>query len=149
MFVDGHWVEAHGGGAVAEQLDENIYLALSLRNVGAGIGVMQGWCPKAGQPRSNVEPAPVEEFRGQTRDLYISGGDIGLWQGALRDATETVHDEIARAVSQRQPCSVELLYSDQVGGQRAISRFLLVPTGEDRWTASVSRHWYLDQQGPR
>ena len=44
--------------------------------------------------------------------------------------------------------TIELLYSDQVGGQRTITRFGLVPTG-DTWLASVNRHWYLDWDGPR
>jgi hypothetical protein len=43
---------------------------------------------------------------------------------------------------------VELLYTDQVGGQRTITRFALVPAA-DSWVASVIRHWYLDWQGPR
>ena len=43
MFVERHWVRAAGGRAVAEHVDGNVYLAISLRNVGAGIGVCQGW----------------------------------------------------------------------------------------------------------
>ena len=29
--------------------------------------------------------APLKEFRLQSRDLYIPAGDIGMWQGALRN----------------------------------------------------------------
>jgi hypothetical protein len=43
---------------------------------------------------------------------------------------------------------VELLYSDQVGAQRTITRFGLIPAG-DSWLATVNRHWYLDWDGPR
>src|SRR5437588_1548525 len=39
MFVDNHWVRAEGSRGVAEFIDGSVYLALSLRNVGAGIGV--------------------------------------------------------------------------------------------------------------
>ena len=43
MFVDGYWVRVPGSGAVADHAGDNIYLALSVRNVGAGIGVLQSW----------------------------------------------------------------------------------------------------------
>src|SRR5438105_7326826 len=42
-FADAHWVHAPGGGAVAEITDEAIYLAIALRNAGAGIAVLHGW----------------------------------------------------------------------------------------------------------
>src|SRR5271169_3820400 len=48
MFVEGHWVHAEGGRAVAEHIDGRVYLAMSLRNVGTGIGVCQGWAIRAG-----------------------------------------------------------------------------------------------------
>jgi hypothetical protein len=49
----------------------------------------------------------------------------------------------------RTASTIELLYTDQVGGQHTISRFHLAPVGEDAWLASVGRHWYLDREGPR
>lgn len=42
MFVEQHWVHAAGGYGVAEHVDGNVYLAISLRNAGSGIGVCQG-----------------------------------------------------------------------------------------------------------
>jgi hypothetical protein len=154
MFVDRHWVSASGSGAVVEHIDGTIYLAMSLRNVGAGIGVCQGWTIRAGLQRSLTDHFPESEFRAQTRDLYVPVGDIGLWQGALRDSADPHHGEITAAIEQREPISIDLLYSDQVGGQRTISRFNLVPVGHDgedeaRWLTSVGRHWYLDRDGPR
>jgi hypothetical protein len=149
MFVDGHWVRVTGGHGVAEHVEGTVYLAMSLRNVGAGIGVLQGWVASAGLQTSRVEHAAEGDFRRLTRDLYIPAGDVGLWQGALRDPAEDAHPPIAEAVGQRQTISIELLYSDQVGGQRTISRFHFVPVGEDGWLASVGRHWYLDGEGPR
>jgi hypothetical protein len=149
MFVDEHWVRVAGGRAIAEHVEGTVYLAMSLRNVGAGIGVLQGWIAQAGLRTSDVEHAREQEFRRQTRDLYIPAGDVGLWQGALRDPADDSHTPIVEAVVQRQMITVELLYTDQVGGQRTISRFLLVPAGEDAWIANVGRHWYLDQEGPR
>src|SRR5581483_12276394 len=43
MFVERKWFRAAGGRAVAEHQDGNVYLVLSLRNIGAGIAVCQGW----------------------------------------------------------------------------------------------------------
>jgi hypothetical protein len=149
MFVDSHWVQVPGGRAVAEHDENTVYLAMSLRNVGAGIGVLQGWVARAGLQTGQVPPVAEEDFRRQTRDLYIPVGDVGLWQGALRDPTDDAHTPIADAVDQHQTITIDLLYSDQVGGQRTISRFMLAPVGEDGWLASVGRHWYLDRDGPR
>jgi len=150
MFVDQHWVSAAGGRAVAEHIDGNVYLAISLRNVGSGIGVCQGWAVRTGlsTSRNNPTPAPLEEFRRQTRDLYVPAGDIGMWQGALRNPDDPVRTATAEAIDTRQPITIELLYSDQVGLQRTITRFGLFPTA-DSWLASVTRHWYLDWDGPR
>jgi hypothetical protein len=154
MFVDEHWVHVGGGHAVAEHVDGSIYLVMSLRNVGAGIGVCQGWGVRVGLLRNAVEHFPEHQLRTQTRDLYIPAGDIGLWQGAIREPSDPAHDEVARAISQREPITVELLYSDQVGAQRTITRFTLVPIRRDdaeeaSRLISGGRHWYLDRAGPR
>src|SRR3954470_4629582 len=42
-WVDGHWTRLSGGQAGVERIDDVIYLSLPLRNVGAGIAVLQGW----------------------------------------------------------------------------------------------------------
>jgi hypothetical protein len=149
MFVDQHWVHVSGSGGVAEHVDGNVYLAMSLRNVGAGIGVLQGWMVRAGLQTSRDPIGSEQEFRRQTRDLYIPPGDVGLWQGAIRDSSDNAYAEIASAADRRETISIDLLYSDQVGAQRTISRFNLVPVGEDAWIANVGRHWYLDRDGPR
>jgi hypothetical protein len=158
MFVEGHWVRAAGGHGVAEH-DGSVYFAMSLRNVGAGIGVCQGWHVVAGRQSAAAAPnhAPEDAFRLQTRDLYIPAGDIGMWQGALRDRNDPTYQAVAEAIDKREVITVELLYSDQVGGQRTISRFGLIPyeregdDGEARmeWFATINRHWYLDRAGPR
>src|SRR5271166_3776786 len=113
MFVDGHWVRAEGGRAVAEHIDGIVYLAISLRNVGSGMGVCQGWTVRAGLGSARDLPAhaPEEEFRVQTRDLYIPASDIGMWQGALRNPDDPVRTAIAEAIDARQPISIELLYT--------------------------------------
>jgi hypothetical protein len=150
MFLEGRWVNAAGGHAAVEQDDGIVYLAISLRNVGSGIAVCQGWAVRPGPSSSGGFPVhvPLEEFRLQSRDLYVPAGDIGMWQGALRNPDDPIRAEVVEAIEARQQISVELLYSDQVGRQRTISRFGLFPAN-DQWLASVNRHWYLDWEGPR
>jgi hypothetical protein len=155
MFVDGKWFHAAGGRGVADHEDGNVYLVLSLRNVGAGIAVCQGWAVRAGLQTSGGAPNhfPEDEFRTQTRDLYIPAGDVGMWQGALRDQHDTVYAQVAAAIDAREPITIELLYSDQVGEQRTISRIGLnpytTPDEDEFWFAVGSRHWFLDRAGPR
>src|SRR3954470_6090935 len=92
MFLEGHWVSAEGGRAAVELIDGAVYLAISLRNVGSGIAVCQGWAARPGRGLSANYPthAPLEEFHLQSRDLYIPAGDIGMWQGALRNPDDPV-----------------------------------------------------------
>ncbi len=150
MFLGGHWVSASGGRAAVEHIDGIVYLAISLRNVGSGIGVCQGWAARPGSATSLDLPnhVPLEDYRPQSRDLYIPVGDVGMWQGALRNPGDSLRADLAAAIDESQPVTVELLYSDQVGRQRTISRFGLTPAG-DSWIAALNRHWYLDWEGPR
>jgi hypothetical protein len=148
MFVDGLWLSAAGGRAAAQHVDGSIYLALSLRNVGSGIGVCQGWTVLPGMRPSRSDHAPLDEFHGHTRDLYVPAGDVGMWQGALRNPDDPLRDAVAASIDAGEPMSIELLYTDQIGGQRTITRFGLIPAA-DTWLASVTRHWYLDWDGPR
>jgi hypothetical protein len=154
MFVDEHWVRVGGGYAVVENLDGAIYLVVSVRNFGSGIGVCQGWGVRAGLQRRDVDHVPEDRLRAQSRDLYIPAGDVGVWQGAIRERNDPDHDAVSRAISQREPITVELLYSDQVGAQRTMTRFTLVPLRRDdadetTRLISTARHWYLDRVGPR
>ena len=43
VFFDGHWIHAGGGEGVIDEEAGTVYLGLSIRNVGAGIAVLQGW----------------------------------------------------------------------------------------------------------
>jgi hypothetical protein len=154
MFGDQHWVALEGSRGAAEYVDGIVYLVMSLRNIGAGIGVCQAWSVRPGLQRRVDEHTPEGELRPQLRDLYIPAGDIGLWQGAIRDADDPQQREIADAIERNEPLAVELLYSDQVGAQRTISRFSLVPVPSDEgeaisWLVSGTRHWFLDHAGPR
>jgi len=136
--------------AAAEHVEGTVYLAMSLRNVGTGIGVCQGWVPRPEMGTSRTMPthAAEDEFRSHTRDIYIPAGDIGMWQGAIRHPEDPLRATIAEAIEERQPFSIELLYTDQVGDQRTITRFGVVPAG-DFWLATMTRHWYLEWDGPR
>jgi hypothetical protein len=154
MWVDQHWAKLEGARANVELQDDVVYLAMSLRNVGSGIAVLHGWRPVASQITSAVPHAQPDQFRMQTRDLYVPAGDTGFWQGAIRDRDDPDFAPVAAAIEAREAITVELLYSDHEGGQRAISRFALAPTGtaaepSSSWICSVSRHWNLDRRDPR
>jgi hypothetical protein len=147
-YDGGHLVSVSGGGAVVEVEDDVVYLALSLRNVGAGIAVLQSWQVHDRVLRAE-EPAPeMDAFRTLKRDQYIAGGDIGVWQGALRDQADPLYTSIRAAAAEPRSFSVDLLYTDQNGGQRTISRFGVLP-GVDGWIAAAGRHLYLDGIAPR
>src|SRR5579862_3898064 len=132
MFLEGNWVSASGGHGAVEHIDGAVLLAISLRNVGSGIAVCQGWTVRKGAGSSLTFPthAPLEDFRLQARDLYVPAGDIGMWQGALRNPDDQARADVIDAIATGQQITIELLYSDQVGRQRTISRFGLVNAGE-------------------
>jgi hypothetical protein len=159
-FADGHPLTIPGGGAIVDSVREAVYMAASLRNVGVGIAVLQGWQASAitgADPESQAlwrksllaaEQPEVTDFRPLTRDQYIASGDVGVWQGAVRDPADPLFAEIAAAQSHDLPVMVDILYTDQVGEQRTISRFALLPEEGRRLTA-VARHWSLDAAAPR
>jgi hypothetical protein len=148
-FADGHWIRTEGSQAIIDEESGVLYLALALRNVGAGLAVLQGWHPWPDLVTTGVDHPPPEDFRRQVRDIYVAPGDVGMWQGVLRDANDDVIRGVAAARAERRPFTLDLLYSDQVGGQRTISRFVVTPAGEDRWLGNVGLHWNLDLAGPR
>ncbi len=165
-FGDSKWVRIPGGGAVAEvgsrngtaEPDPPVYLAVALRNAGSGIAVMRGWRFYPEWHRDATH-APLDEFEPQNRDLYIPVGDIGFWQGAFRDPGDPRYGPARKVIEDRQPFTVELLYGDHEGGQRCVTRFLILPgthsdPGADqdqdqRWFATQSRHWNIDRPDPR
>ncbi|MEA2247602.1 MAG: hypothetical protein QOH46_2131 [Solirubrobacteraceae bacterium] len=149
MFADGHWIRVEGSEAVIDEDDGVVYLGLAVRNVGAGLAVLQGWYPWTELVGGAADHPAPEDFHRQGRDIYIAPGDIGMWQGALREEDTEVRRGIAAARAGRRGFTLDLLYSDQVGGQRTISRFGVTPVGDDRWLGSVGRHWNLDLAGPR
>ncbi len=148
-YADGHRVEVAGGGATIEAANGSVYVVLSLRNMGAGIAVLQAWYPHPVLRLGPTVPPPApEDFRPLTRDQYISSGDVGLLQAAVRDAADPLHGDLTAEIAEQRSFTIDLLYTDQVGDQRTISRFGVLREG-DGWLTSVSRHWYLDGAAPR
>jgi hypothetical protein len=148
-YADSKWVRLPGGSGVAEVGDEAIYLAISLRNVGSGIAVLDGWRFAANRELGAGELPPLEEFRRLSRDIYVATGDVGFWQGTFRDPQSDEFQEARAAIEQRRYLTVWLLYGDHEGGQRMISQFGMTPRGDDGWIVSVARHRYVDREGPR
>ena len=155
-FMDDRWFHLRGSGAAADVTDNNVYLAMSLRNVGTGIAVLDRWDIYPERLFGDSSPRGIEHFRRLTRDIYIAPGDIGFWQGALREADAhrpeevELHDLIAEAVKNRTAMTIDLLYGDYEGGQHTISRFAITPRGDtDEWMATGARHWNLDRDDPR
>jgi hypothetical protein len=149
MFVEQKWFTVPGGGAIAEVTDEAVYLVIALRNVGSGIAVLHGWHFYPEPVLARPEHAPPEEFTRLTRDLYIPTNDVGFWQGSFRDPASPEFAEARAAIEAREMMAVEILYGDHEGGQRVITRFALIPRGDDAWMASAGRHWNIDRQDPR
>lgn len=150
FWSDGYHALLSGGQVVADCVDGNVYLAMSVRNIGPGLGVLQGWFLEERDPTIPQEHRAIEAFRTQGRDLYVPPGDLGFWQAGLRDRDDPNYVLAYRCITRRQPFLVDVLYSDHEGGQRAITRFSALPAGDDgRWLATVGRHWFLDRAGPR
>jgi hypothetical protein len=133
-----------GGHGVAEVTDSAVFLAISLRNVGAGMAVLQAWYPWSDLAALRAEPQPPEAFRQLTRDLYIAPNDIGFWQGAIRDRSDEMFAPMSAAIRAREPFAVDVLYFNAEGGQRTISRFQFHPSGDDGWLCTVGRHFGQD-----
>jgi hypothetical protein len=148
-FGGGHRTSVSGGGAAVEVVDHVLYLALSLRNVGAGIAVLQAWNPRDGLLMADMQRPDGDAFRPLRRDQYIAAGDVGVWQAVLRDPADPIRASLTTAAAERRSFSLDLLYTDHVGGQRTISSFAVLSDDGDGWIAAAGRHWYLDTAGPR
>lgn len=162
LYGDGHAVHLPPGIAMVEETGANLYLTLGLRNAGAGLAVLQagrisptrlGAPPgrDGGQSLRDQAYPDVADFRRLQRDIYISPGDVGFWQAAIRERDEDDRwPGLREAVGDRRSFTVDLLYGDFEGGQSTISRFGLFPPQEgDAWLLSVGRHWSLDGADPR
>jgi hypothetical protein len=148
-FQDDHWIHVPGGRAVAEVTERAVYLAISLRNMGAGLAVLNGWLFHPERLTGVADHPDPDMFRRLTRDLYIPAGDRGFWQGVFRDPSEPDFQIAADVITTRAPFTVDLLYGDGEGGQRVITRFTMIPAPDNAWVSAVSHHWRLDGPDPR
>jgi len=118
MFRDRHWVVLQGARAAVEVVDGVVYLAMLVRNVGNGMAIIESWEPFPGQRTSTDPWGNIEDFRPQTRALWIAPGDVAFWQGALRDKTDARLKAVASAVADGA-LTVDLLYLDPEGEKLA------------------------------
>jgi hypothetical protein len=154
-FIDEHWLVLRDGLAAVQVSDENVYLAIPLRNVAAGLAVLHGWHALPARAGGEDPHAPLEEFRMHVRDLYVPAGDISFWQAALRDADDPLYRPLLDAARNGTGVTIEILYGDHEGGQRTITRFYVAPrthaSDDDSWlwTCATAKHWNLDRADPR
>ncbi|HEY2075992.1 MAG TPA: hypothetical protein VGH53_06615 [Streptosporangiaceae bacterium] len=157
FFQEGRYMLLEGGRGGADFENGVVYLGISLRNAGPGIAVLHGWRFLTGVEINPPRPE-LETFRHQGRDILIAPGDIGFWQGAFRDSGDPQYDEAVTAINKTDDdevvLGIDLLYGDNDGGQRVISRMMLRgykrdQDGERHWIASVVRHWNVDRPDPR
>lgn len=143
VFGDMRRVRLDGARGAVEVADQAIYLAFGLRNVGPGMAILVGWKVSSGTLGLEVGHPDPDDMTQQSRDLSVPPGDTGFWQGALRDPAAPLFSEIRRTIEARDPITIELHYSDLVGGHPTISRFRLTAHDEGEWFVSVSQHWTL------
>lgn len=129
-FVDDHWLGLHDGLAAVQLFEEKLYLAIPLRNVGAGLAVLHGWHVWAERALSDTPHQPLEEFRVLQRDLYVPAGDVSFWQAAIRDRGDPLYAPLCECAQRGTGISVDILYGDHEGGQRTITRFYMTPRSE-------------------
>lgn len=149
LWGDMHAARIAGGRALAEEANDVVYLAIGVRNVGAGIALLHGWYPMPSRVNATDAPAPAESFRRLTIDLYVPAGGAGYWEGAVRDADDPVRAELTTTLRERRAFTIDLLYGDQQGGQRTVTRFTLIPADDQGWYPLAVRHWNLDRPDPR
>jgi hypothetical protein len=155
IWGDEHKIMLSGGVGWAEVAGENVYLAMALRNVGPGLGVLRGWHAMPTLTRSIGElnaPNP-DDFTSQLRDLYVPAGDASYWHASLRahdnllSSDQELRVALTEALERHDGITIDLLYSDAEGNQPTISRFAVRPReGEPdapARSATVVRHWRL------
>jgi hypothetical protein len=153
-FMDEHWMRVPGGRALVDVADGAIYLAASIRNAGAGLAVLDRWDLQGRRIASGDAGGDrfrdLDGYRRLTRDIYVPAGEVGFWQGALRDPAEPVYQEVLAAIDEGQGLTLDLLYGDHEGGQHTVTRFGFLPTqpGEP-WMLVASRYWNIDRDDPR
>jgi hypothetical protein len=147
-WMDQHVTKAPGGRGMFEEEDGVYYLAAAVRNVGTGLAVLHGWAIQR-DPYADSYGADEDAYRRLNRDLYIAPNDNGFWQGAVRDVDDTDRQMVEDLFTSRERFAVDVLYGDQHGGQRVVTRFGFTAYGEDGWLCTTSRHFFIDRDDPR
>ena len=146
-FGDQRGLVTPGGGAAVQVIEDRIYVVLSLRNVGPGIGVLFGgrlYAERRGI-RTEIE---LDGFRMLTRDIYIPPGKIGFWQIAYRDSQDSDYEPMLKAI-ERGEFVADVLYGDYEGGQRVVTRYSVLRDEDGEWRLSTVRHVQIDRSDPR
>jgi hypothetical protein len=139
---DDHQIVLQAGSGWAEVAEGNVYLALAVRNVGAGLAVLRRYSIVPERAMASTPHGDPDTFRRQQLDLYVPAGDTGYWQASLRRADDELRPALRAAIERGDTLTVELLYTDQQGGQPTITRFALVPDGDGpQRRPRVMRHW--------
>jgi hypothetical protein len=149
LWHDRHAAHVSGGRAIFEEEGGIIYLAVGLRNLGTGIALLHGWHPMPDQAFEDLPHVSAEDFRRLTIDLYIPAGGTGYWEAAVREPDDPLRPGFMRALTERHPFMIDVLYGDQQGRQRTISRYTLLPASDSGWYAQGGRHWNLGRPDPR
>jgi hypothetical protein len=159
-FGDRRQLKVAGAMATIDDAGAVIYLAFSVRNVGSGLAVMRGWHlselpdlrSDSGHERERLSlrdtPHPaIDSFRRTQRDIYVPPGDIGFWQGAIREPDDPFRSIVNEALRDRRSFWLDLLYGDHEEGQPTITRFGIVAREDgDGWSVNVARHWSLERE---
>jgi hypothetical protein len=149
-FGDGVTLTVPGHGGAVHMQDGHVYLAIALRNGGSGLAVIHGWHISVGERTTDVPRPELDDFRRNTRDLYIPAGDTGFWQGAIRDHADPQYRELTDAARAGRRVLIDVLYGDHEGGQRTITRFGISDWDEvEGERAEVLRYWNVDRSDPR
>jgi hypothetical protein len=150
LWSDMHHAVLTGNQSVIETDGDVVYIAIGLRNVGSGLALLHGWCAEPGVMFGEAVVQPeLDEFRRLTIDLYVPVGGAGYFEAAVRDVNDELRPGLLQAIESREPVTVHLLYGDQNGWQRTMSRFTVLPRGDDGWYSQAGRHWNIDRPDPR
>lgn len=155
QFADGRVFPVSGGQALVHNEPGVIYLAIPLRNEGAGLALLHGYRLE-GERGSNVaddpsgvarhlrgDPPPLARaFSLQQRDVLISTRRPGFWQAALRDPKGLLYKQMKLAIETQGRITVDVLYGDHEGGQPTVTRFVLLPEA-GAWRCDTAHHWNL------
>ena len=84
----------------------------------------------------------VSTFVAQVRSLYVPAGDVGYWQGAIREGNTDRGDADALrdAIEAAERLTLYLRDSDQDGGHDMVTRSSLLPGENGDWIFGNARH---------